>query len=86
MTGSRGNCLVPYVEGDAVRMDTCLNEADRAIVSAELSEDVEDPDEVRTAWVKIAAERLERHERGEAGQAQTVDEAEAVLRDSIKGR
>ncbi|RLB45545.1 MAG: hypothetical protein DRJ42_29665 [Deltaproteobacteria bacterium] len=63
-----------------------LEEADRAIVSAELSEGVEDPDEVRNAWVKVAVERLERHERGEAGQTQSLDEVEAALRDSIKER
>lgn len=63
-----------------------LDDADRAIVSAELSEGVEDPEEVRKAWVKVAVERLERHEGGEAGQAQTLDEVEAALRDSIKRR
>jgi len=54
-----------------------LDDADRAIVSAELSDEgVEDPEQVRKAWVKVALERLERLERGEAG----------ALRDSIKDR
>jgi len=63
-----------------------LDARDRAIVSVELTEDVEDPEEVHDAWVKTAVERLERHERGEAGQTQSLDEVEAALRDSIRGR
>jgi hypothetical protein len=63
-----------------------LDETDRALVSAELSEAVEDPEEVRRAWVRVAVERLERFERGEAGQPQSLDEVEAALRDSIRRR
>lgn len=64
-----------------------LDEADRALVSAELSEGVEDSEEVRKAWVRVAIERLERFERGEdPGQAQSLDEVEAALRDSIRRR
>lgn len=29
MTGSCGECLTEYVEGDIIHKDTCLNEADR---------------------------------------------------------
>jgi ferredoxin len=29
MTGGCGECATPYLEGDIVHMDTCLNEADR---------------------------------------------------------
>ncbi|NOY92544.1 MAG: hypothetical protein GXP55_15230 [Deltaproteobacteria bacterium] len=61
-----------------------LDEADRAIVSGELSEGVEDAEEVGKAWLSVAVKRLERHERGEGGETQSLDELEADLRDSIK--
>ena len=35
-------------------------------IPSELSEPVEDPEEVRQAWVRLAVERLEKLERGEA--------------------
>ena len=43
-----------------------LDPEDRALIAAELSEPVEDPEEVRQAWVRLAVERLEKLERGEA--------------------
>jgi hypothetical protein len=42
-----------------------LDPEDRALIAAELSEPVEDPEEVRQAWVRLAVERLEKLERGE---------------------
>jgi len=63
-----------------------LEKPDRAIVSAELSEGVEDAEEVRKAWVGVAVERLERHEGAGGGQTQSLDEVEADLRNSIKQR
>jgi hypothetical protein len=35
-------------------------------VSYTIAEPVEDPEEVRQAWVRLAVERLEKLERGEA--------------------
>ena len=43
-----------------------LDPEDRALISAELSEPIEDPEEVRQAWVRLAVERLEKLERAEA--------------------
>jgi hypothetical protein len=43
-----------------------LDAEDRALIAAELSEPVEDPEEVRQAWVRLAVERLEKLERGDA--------------------
>jgi hypothetical protein len=43
-----------------------LDPEDRALIAAELSEPAEDPEEVRRAWVRVAVERLEKLERGEA--------------------
>jgi uncharacterized membrane protein YkvA (DUF1232 family) len=40
-----------------------LDPEDRALIAAELSEPVEDPEEVRQAWVRLAVERLEKLER-----------------------
>jgi hypothetical protein len=54
-----------------------LDPEDRALIAAELSEPVEDPEEVRQAWVGLAVERLEKLERGEA---------KTVGWDEVKGR
>jgi hypothetical protein len=43
-----------------------LDPEDRALIAAELSEPAEDSEEVRRAWIRIAVERLEKLERGEA--------------------
>jgi hypothetical protein len=62
-----------------------LEERDRAIVSAELSEPVEDADQVRTAWLAAGVDRLERLERGE-GETQSLEEAEAEVRAALERR
>jgi hypothetical protein len=43
-----------------------LDAEDRALIAAELSEPAEDSEEVRRAWIRVAVERLEKLERGEA--------------------
>lgn len=61
-----------------------LGPEDRALIAAELSEPVEDPEEVRRAWVRVAVERLERLESGED---KTVgwDEVQARLQKLLDG-
>ena len=54
-----------------------LDPEDRALIAAELSEPVEDPEEVRQAWVRLAVERLEKLERGEV---------ETVSWEEVQGR
>ena len=67
-----GSRDVPYTIGMGWPAEKILAEAlkldpeDRALIAAELSEPVEDPEEVRRAWVRLAIERLEKLERGEA--------------------
>lgn len=63
-----------------------LEEDDRALLAAELSEEVEEPEAVRSAWVKVATDRLERHQRGESTGALSLDEVEAGLRASLDER
>lgn len=41
-------------------------------------------DAIRKAWVDEALDRLERHDRGEAGNAQSIDEVEKLLSDSLR--
>lgn len=41
-------------------------------------------DAIRKAWMDEALDRLERHDRGEAGNAQSIDEVEKLLSDSLR--
>lgn len=62
-----------------------LDESDRALVRAELSEPAENPEDVRDAWVKVAVERLERYER-DGGTTYSPAEVWAMARETIAKR